>query len=212
VFLNPGTCFGRLYNWKIKFLPISVEETLLAVAPKVEVTKIPMLLEFERCAMLKELKTSDILLFSVPDTLQEASKTFTLNLVPCGTFLIREGETPKALFYIMKGIVKKVIYKQNTIIEVKRYSEGQYCPKKLDQPLTYDLITESLCEIIVIPKKGLKMMGSPLVAGGREPMAAINMEEELARKREWQRLKENMMAEFSTKVALNYPKSGKRWK
>lgn len=44
--MNAGSCFGKFYNWKVKFIPISVEETLLAVAPKNEVNKIPIQLSY----------------------------------------------------------------------------------------------------------------------------------------------------------------------
>jgi hypothetical protein len=39
--------------------------------------------------------------------LQAASQYFILNRVPFGTYLIKEGEIPKALFFLMKGTVKK---------------------------------------------------------------------------------------------------------
>lgn len=33
-FLSEGNCFGGAYNWKQKFLPLTFEETLVAVVPK----------------------------------------------------------------------------------------------------------------------------------------------------------------------------------
>lgn len=52
IFLNSGSCFGKFYQWKVRFIPISVEETLLAVAPKTEISKIPVHLSYEREIMV----------------------------------------------------------------------------------------------------------------------------------------------------------------
>ncbi len=40
VFLDEGSCFGRLFGWKVRFLPLALEETLIAVLPKREFNKI----------------------------------------------------------------------------------------------------------------------------------------------------------------------------
>ncbi len=59
--------------------------------------------------MLKQLKKANIISKNVPEqNYREASSYLTLNRVPFGTYLIKEGEIPKALFYLSKGIVKKV--------------------------------------------------------------------------------------------------------
>lgn len=34
IFLSEGNCFGSAYNWKQKFLPLTFEETLLAIVPR----------------------------------------------------------------------------------------------------------------------------------------------------------------------------------
>lgn len=34
IFLSEGSSFGSAYNWKQHFLPLTFEETLLAVVPK----------------------------------------------------------------------------------------------------------------------------------------------------------------------------------
>lgn len=68
-----------------------------------------------------------------------------LNKIPCGSYLIREGETPKALFYILKGRIKKVVNQNNQIIEIKVFSQGQYCPSYLKGTYNYDLIAETSC-------------------------------------------------------------------
>lgn len=41
------------------------------------------------------------------DALRRASQFFTLHRLPYGTFLIKEGEIPKAIYYLLKGTVKK---------------------------------------------------------------------------------------------------------
>lgn len=40
VFLSEGSSFGHAYKWKQKFLPLTFEETLLAIVPRRELTKI----------------------------------------------------------------------------------------------------------------------------------------------------------------------------
>lgn len=40
IFLSEGSSFGNAYRWKQKFLPLTFEETLLAVVPRRELPKI----------------------------------------------------------------------------------------------------------------------------------------------------------------------------
>ena len=48
IFLNEGSCFGNAYKWKQRFLPLSFEETLLAVVPRRELGKIAVRVEKEK--------------------------------------------------------------------------------------------------------------------------------------------------------------------
>jgi len=58
--------------------------------------------------MFKTIKRSKIFGDNVSEEqLRTASQYFTLNRVPFGTYLIKEGEIPKALFFLLKGTVKK---------------------------------------------------------------------------------------------------------
>lgn len=98
--------------------------------------------------------------------MRKASQFFTLHRLPFGTFLIKEGEIPKAIYYLLKGTVKKQLQvgvKGNQGEEelvVASYSSGDFFPKEsLSECLTFNIVAESPCEVISIPKKALKMMG-----------------------------------------------------
>jgi hypothetical protein len=41
------------------------------------------------------------------EVFRTASQYFTLNRLPFGTYIIKDGEIPKALFFLLKGTVKK---------------------------------------------------------------------------------------------------------
>lgn len=58
--------------------------------------------------MFKTIKKSKLFGEEISeDTLRKASQFFTLHRLPFGTFLIKEGEIPKAIYYLLKGTVKK---------------------------------------------------------------------------------------------------------
>lgn len=58
--------------------------------------------------MLKTLKKARLFEDTVTEeALRSASQFFTLHRLPFGTFLIKEGEIPKAIYYLLKGTVKK---------------------------------------------------------------------------------------------------------
>lgn len=110
IFLDEGSCFGKLFNWRVKFLPLALEETLIAILPKREFNKIGVIVNLEKEMILKEVKSAGI----IPSYLNEElfrsiSHTFVINRVPHGQYLIKSGETPKVIFLIIKGMVKKVI-------------------------------------------------------------------------------------------------------
>jgi CRP-like cAMP-binding protein len=108
IFLSEGNCFGSAYNWKQKFLPLTFEETLVAVVPRREVGKLTVSVLQEREEMLKTVRKAKIFDEGIPEeTLRAASQFFTLHRLPFGTFLIKEGEIPKAIYYLLKGSVRK---------------------------------------------------------------------------------------------------------
>ncbi len=110
--------------------------------------------------ILKEIQNAGI----IPSYLNEElfrsiSHTFVINRVPHGHSLIKKGETPKVIFLIIKGMVKKVVdiekesnqelnRSMNHRLEidsysVSHYSAGDYFPKaNLNTPVNYNLVTE----------------------------------------------------------------------
>lgn len=58
IFLSEGNCFGSIYNWKYKFLPLTFEEALIAVIPMREINKITVTLSIEREEMIGAVKRS----------------------------------------------------------------------------------------------------------------------------------------------------------
>lgn len=105
VFLSEGNCFGQAYRWRQKFLPLTFEETLLAVVPKREIPKIAVLVAQERQQIVNALAESR--LFGTAEELTEVEGRLTLHRVPFGSYLIKEGEIPKGLFFLLKGSVSK---------------------------------------------------------------------------------------------------------
>lgn len=46
IFVGEGYCFGGIYEWKVSFVPISVESTLVAVIGVSDMKKIPIHLAY----------------------------------------------------------------------------------------------------------------------------------------------------------------------
>ena len=101
------------------------------------------------------------------EKLREASQFFSLHRLPYGTHIIKEGEIPKGLFFLLKGAVTKQVemcknereLASKADLKVDTYSAGDYFPKEnLGECLGFSLIAESLCEVISIPKQALKLM------------------------------------------------------
>lgn len=58
--------------------------------------------------MLKSIKKAKLFDESISDEeFKAASEHFTLHRLPFGTYLIKDGEIPKALYYLLKGTVRK---------------------------------------------------------------------------------------------------------
>lgn len=64
----------------------------------------------ERKRIFSELKSTEIFpqLDEMDGAMLESMSLLTINKVPCGQYLIREGETPRALFYLSRGIIRKL--------------------------------------------------------------------------------------------------------
>lgn len=60
MFLSEGSSFGHAYKWKQKFLPLTFEETLLAVVPRRELSKIAAKINDEREEMVSALVKAKI--------------------------------------------------------------------------------------------------------------------------------------------------------
>lgn len=82
------------------------------------------------------------------------------------------------MFYVLRGIVKKIMIlgkqkqsigegdeKQNKIIEIKRFSQGEYCPGNMKGVFRFELITETACELIVIKKRLLRQLKNGMIDG-----------------------------------------------
>mgnify|MGYP003692148933 CR=1 FL=1 len=118
--MNLGACFGKMYQWKQKLIPLALEETLLAVLPEKEYCKIPLYLGIEKELIVKELRHIGIFpkfqkglglgqkemgggkleescwkeqqVQQVSNTdIFEASQGCSLVKVPYGSYLIQEG-------------------------------------------------------------------------------------------------------------------------
>ncbi len=105
IFLSEGSSFGYAYRWKQKFLPLTFEETLLAVVPRRELSKIAYKVSKEKQEMIRVLAKAKI--FGSIDKIRENSESLTLHRVSFGSSLIKEGEIPKGIFFILKGTVSK---------------------------------------------------------------------------------------------------------
>lgn len=115
IFLSEGCSFGQAYRWKQKFLPLTFEETLVAVVPKRELHKIALKIVQERQEIIRSLSRAKI--FGTEEMLMEISSSLNLHRIPMGNFIIKEGEIPKGLFFILKGTVSKHL-------EIKKIEEG----------------------------------------------------------------------------------------
>ncbi len=61
IFLDEGSCFGKLFNWRVKFLLLALEETLIAILPRREFNKMGVIVNIEKEMILKEIKSAGII-------------------------------------------------------------------------------------------------------------------------------------------------------
>ena len=111
---------------------------------------------------------------------------------------MREGESPKGIFYIFQGAIRKVFKLKGREIHVKKYYQGDFCPKSLGESLNYDLIAECTCEIIIIPRKALNIIGLKYLPFENEINELTSINKFLKEKNEWTNYKDKFINQIKS--------------
>jgi CRP-like cAMP-binding protein len=128
----------------------------------------------------------------------EVEKLLTLHRVPFGSYMIKEGEIPKGIFFLLKGSASQRLEVRGSQgdkqqLTVTHYSAGDCFPKEsLSECLPFSIVAESPCEVVSLPKGCLRTLGCDrkgLMFKGEDFYRG-----ELQKQGEWEEFKINYLA------------------